>query len=153
MPLRCPPRQLYKHQYILAAWAWKRGVRKIEFWNEPDLNAPCINFNATQWVDYYLVQTSAINHAFADLNADVTSGYMTCPQTFLGCPLKPIIHGSAFALASFSGDASPPAGAVFLGGPTVTNEHTVFPGYTQSATVQNMHKFRCGLFPVLLPCC
>ena len=29
-------------QYVLARWAWVRGVRKLEFWNEPDLSASCI---------------------------------------------------------------------------------------------------------------
>ena len=47
--------ELYKHQYALARWAWTKSVRKLEFWNEPDLNAICINLNATQWTDYYLV--------------------------------------------------------------------------------------------------
>ena len=32
---------------------------------QPDLNADCINFNATQWLDYYLVQSTAIQAAFA----------------------------------------------------------------------------------------
>ena len=30
--------ELYKHQYVLAGWAWKRGISRIEYWNEPDLN-------------------------------------------------------------------------------------------------------------------
>ena len=26
--------QLYKHQYILAGWAWQRGITRAEYWNE-----------------------------------------------------------------------------------------------------------------------
>ena len=111
--------------------------------NEPDLNAPCINFNATQWNDYYLIQTSAINHAFADLNADFLAGALPCPQTFLPCPLQPIVMASAFASSTFSGDASPPAGAVYLGGPSVAAEHLVFPGGASSNSVQNMKARGC----------
>jgi hypothetical protein len=29
--------ELYKHQYVLSRFTWIRGIRKIEFWNEPDL--------------------------------------------------------------------------------------------------------------------
>ena len=27
--------ELYKHQYVLSRWTYVRGIRKIEFWNEP----------------------------------------------------------------------------------------------------------------------
>ena len=65
--------------------------------NEPDLNAPCIAFNSTQWVHYVIVQTNAINAAFGDLNADYAAGLETLTQTFLRPPIQPIIAGSAFA--------------------------------------------------------
>jgi hypothetical protein len=26
--------ELYKHQYILAGWAWQRGITRSEYWNE-----------------------------------------------------------------------------------------------------------------------
>ncbi len=26
--------ELYKHTYVVAGWSWKRGMQKIEFWNE-----------------------------------------------------------------------------------------------------------------------
>lgn len=26
--------ELYKHQYVLAGWAWKRGIQRGEYWNE-----------------------------------------------------------------------------------------------------------------------
>ena len=51
-------------QYVLARWAWVRGVRKLEFWNEPDLNAPCIAYDtigSSQWLHYYVIQTNSIN--------------------------------------------------------------------------------------------
>ena len=51
---------------------------------QPDLNADCINFNATQWLDYYLVQSTAIQAAFAgacaapQLAAQLAARF-TCP--------------------------------------------------------------------------
>ena len=35
--------EVYKHQYVLAYWAYQNGVKRIEYWNEPDLSASCIN--------------------------------------------------------------------------------------------------------------
>ena len=85
-------------------------VRKLEFYNEPDLtaNAKCVGnaagANATMWLEYYIVQANAIANAFADLNSDVASGAISCPAgAFLPCPLQPIIHASAFADGTFSG--------------------------------------------------
>lgn len=119
------------------------------------------------------LQSSAINDAFEDMNKENSLGHRNCPQSFLACPIQPIVMASAFALSGFSGDNSPPAGgakklacppddrfptacphaivhashgrsafnpaAVYLGGPTVENEHTTFPSYTQDPTKQNMH--------------
>lgn len=75
------------------------------------------------------------------MNADFTAGRTTCPPppSFLGCPLQPVVMASAFASAGFSGDASPPAGAVYLGGPAIAAEHTTWPGNTTNLAVQNIH--------------
>ena len=35
--------EVYKYQYVLAYWAYQNGVKRIEYWNEPDLSATCIN--------------------------------------------------------------------------------------------------------------
>jgi hypothetical protein len=85
--------ELYKHQYIAAQWAFAAGVRKIEFWNEPDLNAPCITYRS--WLEHYTLQSRAIQDAFADGNADVAAGRAPCPVA--ACPLQPLIYASAFA--------------------------------------------------------
>lgn len=105
------------------------------------MHAPCINpndvINPQQWLDYYLIQTGAIRHAFADLNADLMAGRINaCPQTFLPCPLQPYIMASAFANGEFSDVSS--GVEEYLGQITVANEHTVFPGYTTDMSVQNM---------------
>lgn len=105
------------------------------------MNAPCINpndvINTTRWLDYYLIQSGAIRHAFADLNADLASGRIpACPQTFLPCPLQPYVMVAGFSSAGFSDTSS--GADEYLGGVTVANEHTVFPGYTQDMSVQNL---------------
>lgn len=107
------------------------------------MNAPCIetagNNDPVKWVEYYLVQTSAITAAYADLNADVAAGRVRCVQTFLPCPVQPLIYASAFASATFSLVTN--GVDAYLGGPTVLNEHTVFPGYAQNPAVQNLQSY------------
>ena len=117
--------------------------------NEPDLNAPCINFNATVWTEYYLVHTSAIAAAYDDLNADAAAGATACPAAAAaigGCPIQPVVYASAFALATFSGvnTAAQPDGTiltgagVYLGNATVANARTRWPGYSQDPALANM---------------
>lgn len=72
------------------------------------------------------------------MNNDYLGG-ARCPQTFLPCPLRPIVLASAFSQSGFSGDAG--GGAVYLGGPAVQMEHTTFPSYTNDSTVQNIHAY------------
>lgn len=97
--------------------------------------------------DYYLIQSGAIRHAFADLNADLAAGrILACPQSFLPCPLQPYILASAFSSATFSDTSNGPD--AYLGAVTVSNEHTVFPGYPQDPTVQNMQVGRLLAFVV-----
>lgn len=138
--------ELYKQQYVLGVWAWTNGVRKIEWWNEPDLNAGCIAYDnpaigASQWLHYYLIQTSALRHSFADLNAEVAAGTRQCGQRFLPCPFNPVIMASAFASSGYDGPASP--SGFYLGGPSVANEHTVFgpQPWGTDLTIQNMHAY------------
>lgn len=128
---------------MAARWAFVRGVRKLEFWNEPDLEARCVTYYS--WAEHYTLQSKAIQDAFADSNADVQSGVLPCPDGAV-CPLQPSIYASAFAQASFNGtsSASTPfsaASGYFAGSPgffpddyyaylgelTVANEHTGFP--------------------------
>ena len=98
--------ELYKMQYIMAGWAYSVGVNRLEFWNEPDLNAQCVT--AFSWPDFMTVQAGAIQDAFADANADVASGTSKCTAS---CPLSPLIHVSA--LASSSAGSSSGAGNFF----------------------------------------
>lgn len=89
----------------------------------------------------------------ADLNADVASGYISaCPQTLLGCPLQPIVMASAFASSRFTKIDAATGADAYLGGPSVRNEHTVLPGWTQDSTVQNMAAYSfhsCASSPVI----
>jgi len=140
--------ELYKHQYIGARWAYNHGVRKLEFWNEPDLNSYCIT--AYSWMEHYTLQSQAIQNAYADLNADVSSGTIQCPVA--SCPFKPIILASAFAQDTYvqgpstaSASYKPATGNgawpqfygddayVYMGEETVLNEHTAFPPWLPSS--------------------
>jgi hypothetical protein len=62
-------RELYKHQYVLSRWTYVRGVRKIEFWNEPDLTAgnnavgaACMS--PSRWIEQYTIRSQAIQNAY-----------------------------------------------------------------------------------------
>ncbi len=109
--------ELYKHQYVLGRWTYVRGIRKMEFWNEPDLTAgnsavgaACMN--PARWLEQYTVRSQAIQDAYADFNADVAAGRMNCPAlidattlppgTAATCPFTPIIT-TAFAARTFDG--------------------------------------------------
>lgn len=158
--------ELYKHQYIGARWAFVHGVRRLEFYNEPDLNSQCIT--AWSWLEYYTIQSQAIQNAFADLNADVVSGATSCPVA--ACPFQPVITASAFAQASFGIGGTPvpslstlqvseasttqygATGAntyyggfltndyyAYMGNETIQNEHSSFPLISVSSTVASVN--------------
>lgn len=90
------------------------------------------------------IQTAAIRNAFDDLNADFRAGRVTPQSSFLPYPLHPQIYASAFASATFEGDATP---GEYLGGPTVRNAHNTFglgPNgqfFYFNASVQNMDAY------------
>lgn len=96
------------------------------------------------------IQTAAIRAAFADCNADLAAGRAgSQPQsTFQAYPLRAQILASAFASATFEGDAAP---GEFLGGPTVRNAHTTFglgPNgqyFYFNSTVENMDAYSVHL--------
>ena len=139
--------ELYKHQYVAARWAFNHGVRKLEFWNEPDLNSDCIT--AYSWLEHYTLQSQSIQNAYADLNADVAANRIPCPVA--ACPFQPIILASAFAQdtyvlgpSSASSSYKPLANGlwssyytddsyVYMGEETVLNEHTAFPPWSTTA--------------------
>lgn len=105
-------------------------------------------------MEYYTLQSGAIQAAYADLNADVTSAAISCPV--LSCPFNPIIYASAFAAGSFSGASTSTNGTspyvstyptdsyTYMGQATVQNERTPFPPWTSPPPgptdgVQNMN--------------
>ena len=134
------------------------GVRKYEFWNEPDLSAQCITYYS--WMEFYTLQSQAIQNSYADANADVVAGRTPCPVA--SCPFQPIIIASAFAqsetgpssglptpdvaaattyctgAANVTGACSPYAATypadfyAYMGALSVRNEHTVFPPWLPS---------------------
>lgn len=134
--------ELYKHQYVLAGYAWKHGVTRIEYWNEPDLNAACIN--GSTWIEHVTLRSKAIHEAFADFNADVVAAIRTCPVG-LTCPIMPSVVASAFASGSFGTTAV--AASIPVGGPfafqTYSAQHTLFP---PSAGVSNASWFNAQIF-------
>lgn len=116
----------------------------------------------SSWLEFYTLQSQAIQNAYSDFNGDVASGALPCPVA--ACPLRPIIHGSAFSQTSFVGQstaATATYGTVtpysatypddfysYYGNMTVWNEHTSFPPWPstpQSSALQNLNVRRAAL--------
>jgi hypothetical protein len=126
--------ELYKHQYVVAGWSWKRGIQRSEYWNEPDLGgASCIN--GTTWLEHVTLRSQAIQDAYSDFNADVAAGRIPCPAPWVArgfsCPIMPIVTASAFASGAFTYVG--PAASIPYAGPfayqTFQNQNLRFPPY------------------------
>ena len=61
--------ELYKHSYALAIWAYNKGVKKFEFYNEPDLDLDGVCLDASKFKDLYSIRSLSIQNAYADLNS------------------------------------------------------------------------------------
>ena len=119
-------------------YAWNLGVRKFEFWNEPDLSSSCVT--QASWLEYYTLQSGAIQNVFADGAADVAAGRILCPARNCSA-FKPIIYASAFAQATFAGKD---AAAVTTPSPYVATYPADYYSYFPQETVQYEH----AAFPV-----
>ena len=126
--------ELYKHQYALSVWSYKRNVSTFEFYNEPDLNAEC-NANSTTWLDQLTIRPLAIRNAFTDMNTDVVNDVYSCPST--SCPMTPNIFASAFASSAYT-TASGVYSEV-----SMQNRHLQFPAAAgvYNASVSNFDSF------------
>jgi hypothetical protein len=127
--------ELYKHQYALAVWSYKRGIHVFEFWNEPDLNAACID--ATSWPEHLVIRPLAIRNAYADMNADVSSGVLACPQYFPSCPVTNLnIMASAYSQGSWNGTG-------IFAEQSALNRNLQFPAYLgiKNSSVSNYDSF------------
>ena len=92
--------EVYKHTYVVAAWAWARGITRVESHNEPDLSAnnACLPDvadvpGAPYWSDYYVLRNTALNAAYDDRNAGAVAAG--------AAPLRLQLHASAFASVYF----------------------------------------------------
>ncbi len=127
--------ELYKHQYALAVWSYKRGIHVFEFWNEPDLNAACID--ATSWPEHLVIRPLAIRNAYTDMNADVASGVLACPQYFPSCPVTNLnIMASAYSQGSWNGTG-------IFAEQSALNRNLQFPAYlgVKNTSVLNYDSF------------
>jgi hypothetical protein len=98
--------ELYKFSYILAVWARSNLVRAIEFYNEPDLDlATCLNVSIYR--DLYLIRSMSIQHAYADLNAQINGTYIEAE-----------VAAAGFAMITFGGNLTK-----YLGEFTVQNRN------------------------------
>jgi hypothetical protein len=130
---------------------------RLAVWNEPDLTAGnnavgALCMSPWRWTEQYTVRSQAIQNAYADFNADVAAGRMTCPAkvdrtdivpgsaeaSTPNCPFNPLVTGSAFASRTFEGSPTE-----YFGGPSFDEIHTLFPPYAgvQNATWWNMHSY------------
>jgi hypothetical protein len=127
--------ELYKHQYALSVWSYNRGIYVFEFWNEPDLNAACIN--ATTWPEHVVIRPLAIRNAYADMNADVANGVLACPQYFSSCPVTNLnIMASAYSQGSWNGTG-------IFAEQSALNRNLQFPAYlgVKNTSVSNYDSF------------
>ena len=124
--------EVYKHTYVVASWAWTRGITRVESHNEPDLsgNNACLPDvddvpGAPYWSDYYVLRNSALNAAYADRNADaVAVGAAVVTLT---------LHASAFASVYFrTGDYS---------GVSFALHHASFPLGGPDGNTSGMHAY------------
>ncbi len=116
--------ELYKHSYALAVWARSKGVKMIEFYNEPDLElGGCLNW--TKFQDYYYIRSLSIQNSYEDSNKYDTSRFV---------PIK--VVASAFARKTFGGDITR-----YLGDVVVQNRRVVFANATASKNWTNMHVY------------
>jgi hypothetical protein len=109
--------EVYKHTYVTAVWAWRRGITKIEQHNEADLSANNACMTPQYWSDYYTLRSRAMQDAYADMNADVAAGRASCPVA--ACPININLLASAFAAVSLTPGQ--------ITGVSITNEHLQFP--------------------------
>jgi hypothetical protein len=151
--------ELYKHSYVVASWAWRRGVKMIEPENEPDFtanNVPCW-CTAAIWYDFILIRSLSIKNAYDDLNADLAAGKATVANGLCapsGCPKGSVALNrlaSAFANTAFSTTApaesniacsSSAAGSYTgLNGATVALHNKSFGTAGTSASYRNFESF------------
>jgi len=132
--------EVYKYQYVLATWSWSNGVARIEYWNEPDLNAACIN--GVTFLEHMTLRSLAIKHAYADANADVAAKVIPCP-TGLACPFNVQVVTSAFAKDTFGtlGTAASaiPAGTAGLAALAFSNQNLTFPPQSKQTNASTIN--------------
>ena len=113
--------ELYKQSYAMAVWAYNKGVKMIEFYNEPDLDlGTCLT--ADKYKEYYFVRSLSIQNAYADLNSLNTN------------KLDVKIVASAFARKTYGGDSTQ-----YLGDVSVKNRNFVFGSMINDTNWTNMH--------------
>jgi hypothetical protein len=116
--------ELYKHSYAMAVWAWGKGVKMIEFYNEPDFSlGGCLT--AETFKDSYFIRSSSIQNAYSDLN-NANPSYKV--------DIK--IVGAAFARAIYGGNDKK-----FLGDVTVDNRNYMFETGQNNTDWTNIHVY------------
>jgi hypothetical protein len=107
---------------------YKRGITRIELYNEPDLDANFVNtdgsFKNNLWVDQMALRSRAIQDLYSDMNAEGA----TSPG------LLPDIHVGAYAKTQYGGGN--------MGQPAVQAVHTTFAkAVNPDPTWQNWHTY------------
>ena len=114
--------ELYKQSYAMGFWAYNKGVKMIEFYNEPDLDlGTCLT--ADKYKEYYYVRSLSIQNVYADLNSLNKNNKLDVK-----------IVASAFARKTYGGDLTQ-----YLGDVSVKNRNFVFGSMTNNTNWTNMH--------------
>ena len=102
--------ELYKQSYAMAVYSYNKGIRMIEFFNEPDLNlGTCLDVN--EFKDFYMIRSLSIQHAYEDLNKENSADTKISVQ----------VVASAFARKTFGGDTTR-----YLGDVVIQNKNYLF---------------------------
>lgn len=101
----------------MAVWAQSKGIRMIEFYNEPDLNLG-VCLDADKFKDYFFLRSLSIQDAYNDLHSTV------------------YVLASAFSRKTYGGDSSR-----YLGEVCVQNNNFKFDENKNVSNWSNMHMY------------
>lgn len=116
--------ELYKHSYAMAVWARNKGIKMIEFYNEPDLSlGACLDFE--RYIDYYTIRSLSIQNAYEDINNSDPAN-----------SVQVSVLASAFARITYGGNTTR-----YLGDVSVQLRNNLFGQTGKNISWTNMHMY------------
>ncbi len=119
--------ELYKHSYAMAVYSYKKGIKMIEFFNEPDLALGTTCLDSNKFLDFYKIRSLSIQNAYEDLNNETS---------VQASRINVQVVSSAFARRTYGGDTTR-----YLGDVSVQNRNYMFGNVNRLANWTNMHSY------------